>query len=80
MEIAYVTLQGVNLKLVGIVEDEDKMIKKEIFGFELKGIRQIETMKPDAVFITSLQDIIDIRLERLGNLLSFKKKVLLQHI
>jgi DNA-binding MarR family transcriptional regulator len=55
MEIAYITLQGVKLNLVGIVEDEDKMInKKEIFGFELKDIRQIEMMKPDAVLITSL--------------------------
>ena len=55
MEIAYITLQGVNLKLLGIVEDEDKMInKREIFGFELKGLSQIETMKPDAVLITSL--------------------------
>ena len=55
IEIAYITLQGVNLKLVGIVEDEDKVInKKEIFGFELKDLSQIETMKPDAVLITSL--------------------------
>lgn len=55
MEIAYITLQGVKLKLVGIVEDENKMIdKKEIFGFELKDISQIEMMKPDAVLITSL--------------------------
>ena len=35
MEIAYVTLQGVNLKLVGIVEDEDKINRKEVFGFEI---------------------------------------------
>jgi DNA-binding MarR family transcriptional regulator len=54
MEVAYVTLQGVNLKLVGIVEDEDKMIQKEIFGFELKNISQIATLNPDAVLITSL--------------------------
>jgi DNA-binding MarR family transcriptional regulator len=54
MEVAYVTLQGVNLKLVGIVEDEDKMIQREVFGFELKNISQIATLKPDAVLITSL--------------------------
>jgi DNA-binding MarR family transcriptional regulator len=53
MEIAYVTLQGLNLKLVGIVEDEEKMNRKEVFGFELKGVNQIETLKPDAVLITS---------------------------
>jgi DNA-binding MarR family transcriptional regulator len=54
MEIAYVTLQGLNLKLVGIVEDEDKMNRKDVFGFELKGVDQIEVLKPDAVLITSL--------------------------
>ena len=55
MEVAYITLQGVNLELVGIVEDEDKMInKKEIFGFKLRDMSEIETMKPDAVLITSL--------------------------
>src|SRR4030042_5273310 len=54
MEIAYVTLQGLNLKLVGIVEDDEKINKKEVFGFELKGVNQIEMLKPDAVLITSL--------------------------
>jgi DNA-binding MarR family transcriptional regulator len=54
MEIAYVTLQGLNLKLVGIVEDEDKINRKDVFGFELKGVDQIEVLKPDAVLITSL--------------------------
>ena len=54
MEIAYVTLQGLDLKLVGIVEDGEKISKKEVFGFELKGIDQVETLKPDAVLITSL--------------------------
>lgn len=53
MEIAYVTLQGLNLKLVGIVEDEERLNRKEVFGFELKGVNQIETLKPDAVLITS---------------------------
>lgn len=78
MEIAYVTLQGLNLKLVGIVEDEEKMDKKEIFGYELKGINQIETLKPDAVLITSLigqqekQDrlrkFIDVQKVRISNI------------
>ena len=54
MEIAYVTLQGVNLKLVGIVEDEEKMNRREVFGFELKDVCEVEILKPDAVLITSL--------------------------
>jgi DNA-binding MarR family transcriptional regulator len=56
MEIAYVSLQGVNLKLVGIVEDEDKRTRSEMFGLELKGVHQIGTMNPDAVLITTLAD------------------------
>jgi DNA-binding MarR family transcriptional regulator len=64
MEVAYVTLQGVNLKLVGIVEDKEKISPKEIFGFELKDVTQIGTMNPDAVLITSLSGQ-DERMERL---------------
>ena len=40
MEIAYVTLQGLNLKLVGIVEDEDKIeSKREYLVLNLKEIK-----------------------------------------
>ena len=81
MEVAYVTLQGVNLKLIGIVEDEDKIVPKEAFGFELKDVRQIETMNPDAVLITSLvgqeergerlKKFIDIRRVQIHNISTF---------
>jgi len=72
MEIAYITLQGLNLKLVGIVEDEDKMGKKEVFGFELKDLSQIESMKPDAVLITSLS-AQDERAERLRRFIDVQR-------
>ena len=72
MEIAYVTLQGLNLKLVGIVEDEDKIDKKEIFGFELKGINQIATLNPDAVLITSLLGQ-DEKREKLGKFIDIER-------
>jgi hypothetical protein len=78
MEIAYVTLQGLNLKLVGIVDDEEKINRKEVFGFELKGVNQIETLKPDAVLVTSLtgqyerqerlRKFIDIQRVRISNI------------
>lgn len=64
MEIAYITLQGVNLKLIGIVEDQEKINRAEILGFEVKDLRQIETLKPDAILITSLTGL-DERKERL---------------
>jgi len=72
MEIAYVTLQGLNIKLVGIVEDEEKMNRKEVFGFELKGLNQIEILKPDAVLITSLTSQ-DEKKEKLGKFLDLQR-------
>jgi DNA-binding MarR family transcriptional regulator len=64
MEIAYVTLQGVKLKLVGIVEDGEKIGRREVFGFDLMDIREVETLKPDAVLITSLANQTE-RIEKL---------------
>ena len=72
MEVAYITLQGVNLKLVGIVEDEDKMNQKEVFGFELMDIRHIEVLKPDAIFITSLLEQNE-RAERLKKFVDLQR-------
>ena len=72
MEIAYVTLQGLNLKLIGIVEDEEKINRKEVFGFELKGVHQIETLKPDAVLITSFTGQ-DEKKEKLGKFLDLQR-------
>jgi len=72
MEIAYVTLQGLNLKLVGIVEDDEKMNRKEVFGFELKRLNQIEILKPDAVLITSLTGQ-DKKKEKLGKFLDLQR-------
>lgn len=72
MEIAYITLQGVNLKLVGIIEDEDKMNQKEVFGFEVKEVGQIETLTPDAILITSLVGQEE-RVEKLRKLLGLRE-------
>ncbi len=72
MEIAYITLQGVSLRLVGIVEDEDKINQKEVFGFEVREVGQIETLSPDAVLITSLTGQ-EQRIEKLTKLLGPKE-------
>ncbi len=72
MEVAYITLQGVNLKLVGIVEDEDRMNQKEVFGFEIKEVGQVETLGPDAILITSLAGQEE-RVEKLRRLLGLRK-------
>jgi DNA-binding MarR family transcriptional regulator len=73
MEIAYVTLQGVKVQLAGIVEDEEKMGQKQkVFGFELKKVEQIGTLKPDAVIITSLVDQ-EKKVQRLRELVDSEK-------
>ena len=56
MEVAFVTLQGVNLKLVGIVEDDEKLKPQIIFGYELEPVSRIQELKPDCVMITSLSE------------------------
>jgi DNA-binding MarR family transcriptional regulator len=72
MEVAYLTLQGVNLKLVGIVEDEDKIIQRKIFGFELMNLNQIDTLRPDGVLITSLSNQVE-RAERLKEFIDVER-------
>jgi len=57
MEVAYITLQGVNLKLVGIVEDDEKFKPQILFGYELEPVSRIKELKPDCILITSLADI-----------------------
>ena len=56
MEAAYITLQGVNLKLVGIVEDDEKIIPRIIFGYEIEPVSRIQELKPDGILITSLTE------------------------
>ena len=56
MEVAYVTLQGVNLKLVGIVEDDEKFTPQFIFGYELEPLSRLARLSPDCVLITSLTE------------------------
>lgn len=68
MEVAYITLQGVNLNLVGIVEDDEKFSPRIIFGYELEPVSRIKELKPDCILITSLVEN-DSRRERLQELL-----------
>jgi len=69
MEIAYITLQGVNLKLVGIVEDDEKFEPRSIFGYELEPVSRIHELRPDAILITSLIDVGEKKM-RLGKLIN----------
>jgi DNA-binding MarR family transcriptional regulator len=68
MEVGYITLQGVNLKLVGIVEDDEKFTPRFIFGYELEPVSRVQELKPDGILITSLTESQQKR-ERLGGIL-----------
>jgi len=67
MEVAYVTLQGVNLKLVGIVEDDEKFKSQIILGYEIEPVSRVKELKPDGILITSLTENEHKR-ERLGGI------------
>jgi DNA-binding Lrp family transcriptional regulator len=56
MEVAFVTLQGVNLKLVGIVEDDEKFKAQIIFGYEIEPVSRVAELKPEGILITSLTE------------------------
>jgi DNA-binding MarR family transcriptional regulator len=72
MEVAYITLQGVNLKLVGIVEDDEKFRPQILLGYELEPVSRIKELKPDCILITCLEEN-DLRKEKLKNLLDIRK-------
>jgi DNA-binding MarR family transcriptional regulator len=57
MEVAYITLQGVNLKLIGIVEDDEKFKPQILLGYELEPVSRITELKPDCVLITCVTEI-----------------------
>jgi len=72
MEVAYITLQGVNLKLVGIVEDDEKLRPQILLGYELEPVSRIKELKPDCILITSLEEN-DLRKEKLKSLLDTRQ-------
>lgn len=69
MEVAFVTLQGVNLNLVGIVEDDEKFKAQIIFGYEIKPVSRVAELKPEGILITSLTENGQKR-ERLKSILN----------
>lgn len=56
MEVTYIALQERNLKLVGIVEDDDHWKSRIILGYELEPVSRVLSLKPDCILITSLTE------------------------
>lgn len=61
MEIAYVTLQGVSLELVAIVDDDPASQNRRFFNFLIRSPQDLLQWKPDGVLITSVKDRKRIR-------------------
>jgi DNA-binding MarR family transcriptional regulator len=61
MEVAYVTLQGTNMELVAIVDDNDDVKGKNILGREARDPGELDNVRADAILITSIQDREKIR-------------------
>ena len=72
MEVAYITLQGVDLRLVGIVEDDEKIVSRVIFGYEIEPVSRVQELKPECILITSLDGGAK-RKEKLHSLVDGKK-------
>ena len=54
MEVAYITLQGLDMKLVGILDDENNL-GREIFGYKVIDPGAVKDLNPDAILITSMR-------------------------
>jgi len=54
MEVAYITLQGLDMKLVGIVDDE-KNLGRKLFGYKVITPKEVMRLNPDAILITSVK-------------------------
>jgi hypothetical protein len=57
MEVAYVTLQSLEMKLVGIVDD-GRNWGGRVLGYKVIGPSEVKKMNPDAILITSVNDQI----------------------
>ncbi|MFC1667051.1 winged helix-turn-helix transcriptional regulator [Candidatus Omnitrophota bacterium] len=55
MEVAFICLGNTGLKLIGIADDSVEKQGKKIFGFLIQTQDEIEALKPDCVFITSIR-------------------------
>jgi DNA-binding MarR family transcriptional regulator len=55
MEVAYITLQGLDMELVGIV-DEGKNHGEKVFGYKVISSKEVKDLDADAILITSMKD------------------------
>jgi DNA-binding MarR family transcriptional regulator len=54
MEVAYVTLQGTGMELVGIVDDDNNVKVGNVFGKRIKDPNELSSLEADAILVTSI--------------------------
>jgi len=56
MEIAYITLQGSEMKLAGIIDENEMEKGKKMFGHRVMGLKEVKNLKVDAILVTSMKE------------------------
>jgi DNA-binding MarR family transcriptional regulator len=56
MEIAYITLQGSEIKLVGIIDENEMEKGTRLFGQKVVGLQEVKNLKADAILVTSVKE------------------------
>jgi len=56
MEIAYITLQGSDMKLVGIADEEGGKQGTKLLGHKVLSLGEMKGLNPDAILVTCLKD------------------------
>jgi DNA-binding MarR family transcriptional regulator len=56
MEIAYITLQGLDMKLAAIIDTDKEKQGTNFFGHRVVSPREVKTLRPDAILVTSMKD------------------------
>ncbi len=56
MEIAYITLQGSEMKLVGIIDENEMEKGTKLFGHKVIGLKEVKNLKVEAILVTSMRE------------------------
>lgn len=56
MEVAYITLQGLDMKLVGIADEDGGKRGSKLLGHKILSLEEVRGLNPDAILITSMRE------------------------
>jgi DNA-binding MarR family transcriptional regulator len=56
MEITYITLHGSEMKLVGIIDENEMEKGTKLFGHKVMGLKEVKNLKLDAILVTSMRE------------------------